>query len=123
MSITTALDFSTMTQEQFTAAAEAFITAKTARANAARENAETAYAAAKTNLDAEYDTRLDALKATLAADLASAGVKPKGTPTGNIVAAKYRNPVTGETWSGRGLMPKWLVAELTKGAEKEAFAV
>lgn len=34
------------------------------------------------------------------------------------VAAKYRNPETGETWSGRGRSPKWL-----EGKDKAAYAV
>jgi DNA-binding protein H-NS len=34
------------------------------------------------------------------------------------VAAKYRNPATGETWSGRGRSPKWL-----EGKDKAAYAV
>ena len=33
------------------------------------------------------------------------------------VAAKYRNQATGETWSGRGLQPKWLKAAFS-GAPK-----
>lgn len=39
------------------------------------------------------------------------------------VAAKYRNPATGETWSGRGRAPKWLAAEEAKGHSREAFLV
>lgn len=39
------------------------------------------------------------------------------------VAAKYRNQATGETWSGRGLQPKWLKAALAGGAKLEDFAV
>ena len=27
---------------------------------------------------------------------------------GTKVAAKYRDPVTGKAWSGRGVQPKWL---------------
>ncbi len=27
------------------------------------------------------------------------------------VAAKYRDPLTGNTWSGRGLAPKWLAGK------------
>jgi DNA-binding protein H-NS len=27
------------------------------------------------------------------------------------VAAKYKDPVSGKTWSGRGLTPKWLVGK------------
>jgi len=39
--------------------------------------------------------------------------KSKGT-----VAPKYKNPTTGETWSGRGRSPKWL-----EGKNKEEFAI
>ncbi|MBV8603635.1 MAG: H-NS histone family protein [Pelomonas sp.] len=39
------------------------------------------------------------------------------------VAAKYRNKATGETWSGRGLQPKWLKAAITGGAKLEDFHV
>ncbi|MEY2861690.1 MAG: hypothetical protein RL392_2148 [Pseudomonadota bacterium] len=38
------------------------------------------------------------------------------------VAAKYCGP-NGETWSGRGLTPKWLTALLAQGQTKEAFAI
>lgn len=38
------------------------------------------------------------------------------------VAAKYRGP-NGETWSGRGLTPKWLTALIAQGQSKEAFAI
>lgn len=39
------------------------------------------------------------------------------------VAAKYRNPATGDSWSGRGLKPKWLSAALAGGAQLSDFAV
>lgn len=38
------------------------------------------------------------------------------------VAAKYRGP-NGETWSGRGLMPRWLSALVAQGKSKENFAI
>lgn len=41
----------------------------------------------------------------------------------NKVAAKYRNAETGETWSGRGLRPKWLKTALESGKTLEDFAV
>ena len=44
----------------------------------------------------------------------------KGAAT--TVAAKYRGP-TGETWSGRGLTPRWLAALLTQGKKKEDFVI
>jgi DNA-binding protein H-NS len=39
------------------------------------------------------------------------------------VAAKYRNQATGETWSGRGLQPKWLKAAVAGGAKLTDFSV
>jgi DNA-binding protein H-NS len=42
---------------------------------------------------------------------------------GGKVAPKYRNPATGETWSGRGLQPKWLKAALVSGRKLGDFAL
>lgn len=42
--------------------------------------------------------------------------------TGTPVAAKFRGP-NGETWSGRGLTPKWLSSLVAQGQSKESFAV
>lgn len=39
------------------------------------------------------------------------------------VAVKYRNQATGETWSGRGLQPKWLKAAIAGGAKLDDFHV
>lgn len=41
---------------------------------------------------------------------------------GGVVAPKYRGP-NGETWSGRGLTPKWLSALIAQGQPKESFAI
>jgi DNA-binding protein H-NS len=41
---------------------------------------------------------------------------------GTTVAAKYRGP-NGESWSGRGLTPKWLAALVAGGKKKEEFAI
>lgn len=46
-------------------------------------------------------------------------VKKKGLSS---VAAKYRGP-NGETWSGRGLTPRWLAALVAEGRAKEDFAI
>lgn len=48
--------------------------------------------------------------------------KTVSKPTGKV-PAKYRNSATGETWSGRGLQPKWLKAALAGGAKLQDFAV
>ncbi len=40
----------------------------------------------------------------------SGKIKSAGKKTGTV-AAKYRDPITGQTWSGRGLAPKWLAGK------------
>jgi DNA-binding protein H-NS len=59
------------------------------------------------------------------ADLnARAPGKPGGSSAkGGKVAAKYRNSSTGETWSGRGLQPRWLKNAIAAGKKAEDFAV
>ena len=42
---------------------------------------------------------------------------------GAKVAAKYRNASTGESWSGRGLQPRWLKAAIAGGRKIGDFAV
>ncbi len=54
---------------------------------------------------------------------AAKGTKAKVAKPRKPVAAKYRNPATGDAWSGRGRVPKWLAAELAKGRTREEFAV
>ena len=59
-----------------------------------------------------------------AADLSMRNApKSKAAKTGRKVPAKYRNGSTGETWSGRGLQPKWLKAALASGKKLSDFAV
>ena len=38
------------------------------------------------------------------------------------VAAKYRGP-EGQTWSGRGLTPRWLKSLLDQGHQKQEFSI
>lgn len=49
-----------------------------------------------------------------------AGIKKK--PSTTPVAAKFRGP-NGETWSGRGLTPRWLATLVAQGQPKESFAI
>lgn len=57
---------------------------------------------------------------------AKASAKPKPARNRVIksapVAAKYSGP-NGETWSGRGLTPRWLSALLSQGRQKEDFVI
>ena len=58
------------------------------------------------------------------ADISSkSSVRPPSTTTGGKVAAKYINKATGDSWSGRGLQPKWLRAALESGRKIEEFKV
>ncbi|GAB3363259.1 MULTISPECIES: H-NS histone family protein [Giesbergeria] len=40
------------------------------------------------------------------------------TSAGTKVAPKYRDPATGQTWTGRGKAPKWI-----QGQNREQFAI
>jgi len=55
---------------------------------------------------------------TVRAAKADTGAKKSAKP----VEAKYRGP-HGESWSGRGLMPKWMRALVAEGKSKQDFAV
>ena len=48
----------------------------------------------------------------------SRGAKSSAKKAGGKVAAKYRDPLSGKTWSGRGLAPKWLA-----GKNKEDYLI
>jgi len=59
-----------------------------------------------------------------AADLVGKAPKGKsGKSKGGKVAAKYRDSSSGETWSGRGLQPRWLKAALAAGHKLDEFAL
>ncbi|MCP2518625.1 H-NS histone family protein [Achromobacter mucicolens] len=41
----------------------------------------------------------------------------------SVVAPKYRNPESGETWSGRGRAPRWLTLAEKAGRDRDDFRV
>jgi DNA-binding protein H-NS len=58
------------------------------------------------------------------ADLGGKSAPTKAGPRkGSKVAVKYRDPASGNAWSGRGLKPKWLQAALAQGRKLIDFAV
>ena len=57
------------------------------------------------------------------ADLSTRAAPKVRVAPGKKVAAKYRDKSTGETWSGRGLQPKWLKAAIAAGRKIGDFAV
>ena len=52
----------------------------------------------------------------------SGGKRTPSKSAGTVVAPKFRGP-NGETWTGRGLMPRWLSALVASGKTKEQFAI
>lgn len=67
-------------------------------------------------------------------DIATAySKKTTGTATGKSdseasaekrsVPPKYRHPETGETWSGRGKAPRWIMAAEADGKRREDFLI
>ncbi|HEY9208318.1 H-NS histone family protein [Acidovorax soli] len=52
-----------------------------------------------------------------AQDVFPAG-RARSASAGSKVAPKYRNPATGQTWTGRGKPPKWIQNE-----NREQFAI
>jgi DNA-binding protein H-NS len=56
-------------------------------------------------------------------DLTARPRKAQSKPGGRKVAPKYRDQSTGDTWSGRGLQPRWLKAALAAGRKLSDFAV
>ena len=83
-------------------------------ADAQREERGTAIAKVKA-LMTEYGLTL--------ADLSTRTASATPRKATGKVAAKYRNPATGDTWSGRGLKPNWLKAAVEAGRTIEDFAV
>lgn len=52
------------------------------------------------------------------------GEKSAPTRRGSKVAAKYRNPNNhAETWTGRGMKPRWLQALVTQGRSVDEFRI
>ena len=74
---------------------------------------------------ADAIARVRALMAEYGLTLADLGAaKPAKKPTagsGAKVAPKYRDPASGQTWSGRGLQPNWLKAALAGGRKLDDF--
>lgn len=63
-----------------------------------------------------------ASKADPKAKNAGGKAKLKGEKVSRVVPAKYYGP-NGETWSGRGLTPRWLAVLLAQGQTKEEFTI
>lgn len=58
-----------------------------------------------------------------AADLTGRVVSAPKAEAPKKVAAKYRDPATGQSWTGRGLKPKWLQQAINEGKQLSDFAI
>jgi len=57
-------------------------------------------------------------------ELLEVGEQKRKKTTRKAVEPRYRNKSNAEeTWTGRGKQPRWLVAELEKGAKLEDFLI
>lgn len=81
------------------------------RINEARRQELSATVAQVRGLVAEYGLT--------AQDVFPSGRGSRSSSTSGVkVAPKYRNPETGETWTGRGKAPKWI-----QNQDREQFAI
>ena len=119
---TVAVDLDRMSVQQLTALIEA---AEAKRRDKLEE--------AKAALRAEVERRAAELGISASDLFAQAGQrapteqKARGrrprSDAGAKITAKYRDPETGETWSGRGRPPRWLAAREAEGRDRKEFAV
>lgn len=49
--------------------------------------------------------------------------KPAASTPRKPVAIKYRHPVTGETWTGRGKAPRWITTAESLGQSRDQYLV
>ena len=76
----------------------------------------------------EYGITPDDIAAAFGSAKSGRGGKRKaaggaGAAVKRPVAPKYRHPQTGETWSGRGKAPRWLMAAEAAGAARDSFLI
>jgi len=79
----------------------------------------------------EFENAVQEIKEKMAAygitlaDLQGAKGRARKAASGKVgvpAPVKFRGP-NGETWSGRGLMPRWLSALVAQGNSKDKYAV
>jgi DNA-binding protein H-NS len=75
------------------------------------------------DINKTLDRKVHELRSQLSMlDGTSVGRKQASSLKGKKVPPKYRSP-SGETWAGRGVQPRWLVAALKKGKKLESFLI
>lgn len=89
------------------------------------ENAERALKERQSNKRKEVIAQIRELAASIGATVDIHEADRKGDKKINSkVAARYRNPADPfQTWSGRGLAPKWMQALISSGRDKSEFEI
>ncbi len=71
----------------------------------------------------EYDISPEDIAAAYNSGRGIRGAKKAKAATTKVVAPKYRNPETGDTWSGRGKAPRWLSEAEAAGKTRDGFLI
>ncbi len=50
-------------------------------------------------------------------------VGKNGTTSGSKVPPKYKDPISGQTWSGRGRPPAWVLAHEQNGGKRDELLI
>jgi DNA-binding protein H-NS len=88
-----------------------------------REQVESMLASKVTEERRNLLSQLDTLSRFKGSARTRGGASMRGGSRGSV-APKYRNPDNpSETWAGRGLKPRWLVAAMKGGKKLEHFAI
>ncbi len=88
------------------------------------DNAELALKAKQASQRKAVFAQIKELAASVGATVEIYDAEQKKTRIGSKVPPKYRNPDNAEiTWTGRGVMPKWMRALIDSGHDKSEFLI
>lgn len=88
------------------------------------ENAEKALKEKQMLKRKEVISQIKELAASIGISVEISEEESKSPRKGNKVAAKYRNPENpAQTWTGRGVTPKWMQLLLEAGRNKSEFLI
>jgi len=72
----------------------------------------------------EYDITPEEITAAFTKKPARGAAEPKHAAAAKrTVPVKYRHPQTGDTWTGRGKAPRWIMNAEAQGKKRDAFLV
>ena len=88
------------------------------------DNAEKALKDKQSKKRKEVIAQIKELAASIGVTVDIQGAEKKSVKKGKKVAAKYLNPDdASQTWTGRGVAPKWMQALIEAGRDKSEFLI